>query len=192
MNSWRGKQWVFSVAAIWFLAVLSPAFAQKGPASSSAEKTRQVLAANAQALESRGRPDMAIQIWQQILLSDPNNPEALAGLDGDYKLNGSNDKSDRALEKLREVNPNDPNSARIQGMTSNKSQSEDLLRAGDLARQGRNADAMKIYRQIYGDHPPEGEIALAYYQTLYGTPSGKQEAVAAMRGLAQRYPSEPR
>jgi len=192
INFWRGKLWVLLVAAICLVAALPPAFAQKQPASSSAEKTRQVLAANARALDSRGRPDMAIQIWQQILLSDPNNAEALAGLARDYKLSGSNDKSDQALEKLRAVNPNDPNIARIQGMTSNKSQSDELRRAGDLARQGRNADALRIYRQIYGDHPPEGDIALAYYQTMYGTPSGKEKAIEAVRALAQKNPSDPR
>jgi cellulose synthase operon protein C len=154
INFRRGKQWVLSIAAICLVAALLPACAQKQPASSSAEKTRQVLAANARALDSRGRPDMAIQIWQQILLSDPNNSEALAGLARDYKLSGSSDKSDQMLEKLRAVNPNDPNIARIQGMSTNKSQSDELRRAGDLARQGRNADAMRIYRQIYGDHPP--------------------------------------
>jgi tetratricopeptide (TPR) repeat protein len=55
----------------------------------------------ARALESRGRPDMAVQLWQQILLSDPNNTEALAGLARDYKLMGAADKSDEALDRLR-------------------------------------------------------------------------------------------
>jgi cellulose synthase operon protein C len=192
INIRRGKQWVLSIAAICLVAALLPACAQKQPASSSAEKTRQVLAANARALDARGRPDMAIQIWQQILLSDPNDTEALAGLARDYKLSGSSDKSDQILKKLRAVNPNDPDIARIQAMSTNKAQSDDLRRAGDLARQGRNADAMRIYRQIYGDHPPEGDIALAYYQTMYGTPSGKQEAIEAMRALAQKNPSDPR
>ncbi len=49
---------------------------------------------------------------------------------------------------------------------------------------------MDMYRQLYGDHPPDGDIALAYYQTLYGTPSGKQAAIAAMRALAQRNPGD--
>ncbi len=51
---------------------------------------------------------------------------------------------------------------------------------------------MRIYRQLYGDHPPDGDIALAYYQTLYGTASGKQAAIAGMRALADRNPGDPR
>ena len=166
--------------------------AQKTTAPGTSEKARQIATANARALESRGRPDMAIQIWQQILLSDPRNPEALAGLARDYKLTGATREADETLDKLRAVNPSDPNIARIQGLSTTKMQSEQLRRAGDLARQGRNEDALKVYRDIYGDHPPAGDIALAYYQTMYGTASGKQQAIEAMRALAQKNPSDPR
>ncbi len=51
---------------------------------------------------------------------------------------------------------------------------------------------MRIYKQLYGDHPPDGDIALAYYQTLYGTSNGKEEAIAGMRALAGRNPGDPR
>ncbi len=146
-----------------------PDVAQKPAAPGSPERTRQILIANAHALESRGRPDMAIQIWQQILLSDPKNAEALAGLARDYKLSGNLSQSDAALERLRSVNPNDPNIAKIQALASTKAQSDRLRQAGNLARQGNNEDAMRIYRELYGDRPPDGDIALAYYQTLYGT-----------------------
>jgi cellulose synthase operon protein C len=182
----------FPLFAVCLSLTLQPGFAQKTPTTNSPEKTRQTLAANARALESRGRPDMAIQNWQQILLSDPKNPEALAGLARDYKLSGSLKESDEALEKLRAVNPNDPNIEKIQGMSSTRAQSDDLRKAGELARQGHNEDAMKIYRQLYSDHPPEGDIALAYYQTMYGTASGKEQAIAAMRSLAQKNPADSR
>jgi len=167
-------------------------FAQKQAPPASSDRTRQVLIANARALESRGRPDMAIQIWQQILLSDPKNAEALAGLARDYKLSGNLTQADATLEKLRAVNPNDPNIARIQALASTKAQSDRLRQAGNLARQGHNEEAMKIYRELYGDRPPDGDIALAYYQTLYGTSGGKDTAIAAMRALAARNPGDPR
>jgi cellulose synthase operon protein C len=171
---------------------LQPVWAQKQASQASPERTRQILIANAHALESRGRPDMAIQIWQQVLLSDPNNTEALAGLARDYKLSGNLSQSDSALERLRSVNPNDPNIGKIQSLASTKAQSDRLREAGNLARQGHNEEAMRIYRELYGDHPPDGDIALAYYQTLYGTASGKETAIAAMRALAQRNPGDTR
>jgi tetratricopeptide (TPR) repeat protein len=135
---------------------------------------------------------MAIQIWQQVLLSDPKNVEALAGLARDYKLNGNGEQSDAALERLRTVNPNDPNIAKIQALASTRAQSDRLRQAGNLARQGHNQEAMTIYRELYGDHPPDGDIALAYYQTLYGTATGKETAIEAMRALAARNPGDSR
>jgi tetratricopeptide (TPR) repeat protein len=166
--------------------------AQKNSVANSAEAARASLEAKARALEARGRPDMAAQEWQQILLSEPNNVEALAGLARDYKLMGSSDLANQTLDRLRKVSPNDPNIAKIEAMPSTQVASGQLRQAGELAQQGRVDDAMRIYRQLYGDHPPDGDIARAYYKTLYGTSTGKAEAIAGMRALAERNPGDPR
>ncbi len=179
------------MVAVLALSIL-PGFAQKQAPQAGPERTRQILIANAHALESRGRPDMAIQIWQQVLLSDPKNTEALAGLARDYKLSGNLTQSEAALQKLRAINPNDSNIGKIQALASTKAQSDRLRQAGNLARQGHNEDAMRIYRELYGDRPPDGDIALAYYQTLYGTANGKAPAIEAMRALATRNPGDKR
>ena len=185
------RRWGALICLVVALGLL-PAWTQQKAAPANTERTRQELIANAHALESRGRPDMAIQKWQQVLLSDPKNTEALAGLARDYKLSGNQEQADTALEKLRAVNPNDPNIAKIEALASTKAQSDRLRQAGNLARQGHNEEAMRIYRELYGDRPPDGDIALAYYQTLYGTPDGKENAIAAMRALAQRNPGDTR
>ena len=181
------------VAACLVLA-LQVGFAQNVPrkaAVNSPEATRAILVEKAHALEARGRPDLAIQLWQQILLSDPRNSDALVGLARDLKLNGS-DQAGEALERLRKANPNDPNIAKIEALASTRAESDQLRHAGELARQGKLDDAMRIYKQLYGDHPPDGDIALAYYQTMYGAAGGKQTAVAAMRALAARNTGDPR
>jgi len=174
------------------LLALGAGVAQKKPATGTSDDARRILVDKAHAVESRGRPDMAIQLWQQILLSDPNNAEALAGEARDYKLIGNTAKSDDALERLRRINPNDPNIAKIQNLSSTNVQSDQLRQAGDLARQGKNDQAMRIYRDLYGDRPPDGDIALAYYETLYGATGGKQQAIEAMRALAKRNPGDTR
>jgi len=181
----------FAVALCLLMAV-QPGFAQKKTAGLTPDQTRLILVEKARALESRGRPDMAIQLWQQILLSDPRNTDALAGLAKDYKMIGSAALAEDALNRLKSVNPNDPNIARISAMTSTRVQSDRLREAGELARNGKTEQAMNIYRELYGDRPPDGDIALAYYQTLYGTPLGKEAAVSAMRALAQRNPGDTR
>ncbi len=180
------------IVAVCLVLALPIAHAQNAPAGNSAESARASIAEKARALESRGRPDMAIQLWQQILLSDPQNTAALAGLAKDYKLIGSDALADQTLDRLRAINPNDPDIARIESMSSSSQESEQLRQAGELARQGRNDDAMRIYRQLYGDQPPNGDIALAYYQILYGATGGKQPGLAGMRALVDKNPNEPR
>jgi tetratricopeptide (TPR) repeat protein len=179
------------IVAGCLLLALQMSHAQSKTAG-SANATRAVLVQKAHALESRGRPDMAIQIWQQILLSDNKNTEALAGLAKDYKLTGAPEKSSEALDHLRGISPNDPNIAKIEAMASMRSQSDALHQAGDLARAGKLDDSMRIYRELYGDRPPDGDIALAYYQTLAGTAGGKAVAVAGMRAQVERNPGDPR
>ena len=187
-------QRTISITAGLFLLALWTGFAQKKPQApaNGAAATRSVLIEKAHALDSRGRPDMAIQLWQQILLSDPKNAEALAGLARDLKLTGANDRASDTLNKLRSVNPNDPNIGKIQALASTRAESDQLRRAGELARQGKVDDAMGIYRKLYGENPPDGDIALAYYQTLYGTATGKIQAIAGMRALAARNPGDSR
>jgi len=171
------------VGAVW----LPPAVLAQKPVDA-----KQALIDKAQALEARGRPDIAVQVWQQILLSDPNNQMALQGVARDYRLSGNSAASDEALDKLRKINPNDPNIGKIQGLTSNKTRDVRLGQAGALVKAGNPEAAMRIYREYYGSHPPDGDIALAYYETLYATPNGKAEALSAMRAAAARNPGDPR
>ena len=187
-RAWKRK-WIVAGCLAMLLGV---SYAQKRPGASSPQTPREILVGQAHALEARGRPDMAIQLWQQILLSDPNNTEALAGLARDLRLVGNTEKSNQALDRLRKINPNDPDIPKIEALTSTRNEAQQLRHAGDLARQGNIEGAMQVYRQLYGDHPPDGDIALAYYQTLYGTANGKQAAIAGMRALAERNPGDPR
>ena len=188
---WGPRRASFILAGCLVLT-LPIAHAQKTSGANSADAARAILADKAHALEARGRPDIAIQLWQQVLLSTPDNTEALAGLARDYKLTGAAQQANETLDRLRKISPSDPNIARIEAMSSTKAESDQLRQAGELARQGRNEDAMRIYRQLYGDQPPDGDIAFGYYQTLYGTASGKQAAIAGMRALVEHNPGDAR
>ncbi len=66
-----------------------------------------------------GRPDMALQLWQQVLLSEPNNAEALAGVARDFKLMGKATQANSALDHLAYASIQTiPNIARIEAMSS--------------------------------------------------------------------------
>ena len=156
------------------------------PASPSAAQS---LLDKARALELRGRIDLAEQTWQQILLTDPKNPEALAGLARAAKLNHSPTLANSYLERLRAINPNDPNLVQVQNVTASKPDQElQLQQAVELAKAGDYANAMIVYRHVFGSTPPSGDWALAYYETEAATEDGRHHAVAGLRALLDKDP----
>src|SRR5260370_12394750 len=67
-----------------------------------------ILLAKARSLELRGRIDIAVQNWRKVLLVDPNQTEALAGLARSAKQNGQTNDERSYLDLLRSINPRDP------------------------------------------------------------------------------------
>ncbi len=49
---------------------------------------------------------------------------------------------------------------------------------------------MKIYRDVFGDEPPAGGWALAYYETEAATPGGWEHATAGLQDLSKKYPDD--
>jgi tetratricopeptide (TPR) repeat protein len=169
------------------LAVVLCLGAVQAQGQSAAEKS---LLQKAISQEQSGHLDLAAQTWQQILLSDPNNEEALAGLGRWAKLSGNDAEAETYIDRLRTVNPNSPDIAKIEALVSNKTQNQLLEQAAELAKNGHNEEALKIYRQTFGTHPPDN-WALAYYDTEAGIPATHDDAVNGLRGLTAKYPSDP-
>ncbi|CAN5422493.1 hypothetical protein BH10ACI4_BH10ACI4_05520 [soil metagenome] len=166
-----------------------PAF---GQTSAGTQAATQSLLDKAHALEVRGRMDMAAQTWQQVLLADPQNTTALAGLARAAKLNGNTALATTYLDRLRAINPNDTNISRVENMGSQQNQTAQLAQAGKLAQNGQYAQAMAIYRQVFGTTPPAGDWALAYYETESATDDGRAQAIIGLRALMDKYPSDSR
>ncbi len=152
----------------------------------------QSLLDKAHALEVRGRMDMAAQTWQQVLLAEPNNTEALGGLARAAKLSGNAKLAELYLDRLRAINPNDPGIAKVQNMGTQADHNAQLQQAGKLAQQGQYSQSMLIYRQVFGDTPPAGDLALAYYETEAATEDGRAHAIAGLRDLVAKNPGDSR
>jgi tetratricopeptide (TPR) repeat protein len=172
--------WGLGLAAMFVVSGL-PAWGQSAAETALLEK--------AAALEQSGHIDLAAQSWQQVLLSDPNNQEALAGLARWAKLSGNDAEAATYLDRLRAVNPTSPEIAKIQALVSNKTQNQLLQQAAELAKAGHNEEALRIYRQTFGTHPPDN-WALAYYDTEAGIAATRQDAIEGLRGLTAKYPSD--
>ena len=171
---------------------LPPVALAQAAVAPAAQGATRVLLDKAHALEVTGKTDMAKQTWQQVLLADPNNTEALGGLARAEKLSGNQALSNTYLQRLRSVSPNDPGIARTEGVMAQSSQLAQLQQAGRLASAGNNAQAMVIYRQVFRNEPPPGEWALAYYETEAGTDDGRPHAIAGLRSLVDKYPQDTR
>jgi tetratricopeptide (TPR) repeat protein len=156
-------------------------------AEASSAATEQLLS-KARSLEGRGRLDLAARAWEQTLLADPNNAEALLGLAKFAKQNGNAEEANRYLEKLRNLDPKNPAIGNVEGMASAGKQHSLLEEAGRLAASQNFDAAMRIYRGLFGNEPPPGDVAVGYYETLASTPGGWKDAVAGLQRLTDKYP----
>jgi tetratricopeptide (TPR) repeat protein len=162
------------------------------PASAVSQISTQSQLDKARALESNGRLDLAVQTWQQILLSDPKNTEALGNLARAAKLGGDTKLADIYLDRLKAIDANNPNIARVESTEPTPGQKAKLKEADKLGDAGKHAEAMAIYRQIFGTHPPAGDWAVAYYETESQIEGGRPPAIAGLRDLVDKYPADPR
>jgi tetratricopeptide (TPR) repeat protein len=180
----RSPRWIGLALAAAIVAGPITAYAQS-PAV-------RALLDRAHTQEQSGHIDLAAQTWQQVLLADPNNTEALAGLARWAKLAGNDAQAKKYLDRLQQVNPSDANISRIQGLASSKAQTAQLQQASRMAQAGHPEEALKIYRQVWGNHPPDGDWALAFYDTQASIPTERDSAISGLRELAKKYPTDAR
>jgi tetratricopeptide (TPR) repeat protein len=180
---------VVAITALALAASLMMVAQAPQPAQSSAVTA---LLARARSQEQTGHMDLATQTWQQVLLVDANEPEALAGLARSAKLAGNDPAARDFLDRLRRVAPHSPEIAKIEATSTTKTQNAQLQQAGQLARAGRTEEALRLYRSVWGSRPPDGDWALAYYDTEAGTEAGRPDAISGLRALATRYPADTR
>lgn len=151
-----------------------------------------ILLAKARSLELRGRIDLAVQNWHKVLLVDPNQAEALAGLARSAKLNGQMDEERFYLDRLRGMNPGEPQIAAVEHLHVFTPEERNRLdEAGRLAMQHKPDDAMKVYREVLGDQPPPpGRWAEPFYETEAASTGGKERAISQLRELCATNPNQ--
>lgn len=151
-----------------------------------------VLLAKARLLEARGRMDLAAQNWREILLVDPDQTEALAGLARSAKLDGNIGEERTYLDHLRKINPRDPEIAAVENMRVFTAAERSLLdQAGRLAMRHRPDAAMKLYRRVLGSQqPPPGKWAWPFYEAEAASTGGRAEATAQLRQLCAQNPDQ--
>jgi tetratricopeptide (TPR) repeat protein len=180
MNRFACAVWL--VLAGWQVSAQPPAAkpSAKAPASSSAVD---ILLRKARALEGRGRLDLAAQTWRQVLVAEPTQPDALAGMARRLQQSGKPVEARDYLDKLRQSGR-----TAVTAPAPKVAQTGRLEEAGRLARNRQYAEALKIYREVLGDEPPPGPLAIAYYETMASAPDGWKPATAGLQSLVSHYP----
>ncbi|HEV2322898.1 MAG TPA: cellulose synthase subunit BcsC-related outer membrane protein [Terracidiphilus sp.] len=151
-----------------------------------------ILLSNARSLEARGRIDLAAQNWHKVLLVNPNQAEALAGLARSAKENGRGDEERSYLDRLRKLNPHDPQIAAVEKLRVFTPEERSRLdEAGRLAMQHKPDQAMAIYREVLGEQqPPLGKWAQPFYETEAASSGGREKAISQLRQLCAENPRQ--
>src|ERR1700751_4541298 len=149
-----------------------------------------ILLAKARSLEARGLTDLAAENWRKVLLANPNQNEALAGLARAAKEKGQLDQEKSYLDRLRKINPHDPQIAAVEKLrVFTPEERSQLDQAGRLAMQHKPDDAMKIYHQVLGDQPPPGQWEQSFYETEAASTGGREKAISQLRELCDQNPN---
>ncbi len=151
-----------------------------------------ILLSKARSLEARGRIDLAVQNWRKVLLVNPNQTEALAGLARSAKENGQSDEERSYLDRLRKINADDPQIVAVEKLRVFTPEERNRLdEAGRLAMQHKPDEAMKIYQQVLGGQlPPPGKWAQPFYETEAASTGGKEKALSQLRQLCVQNPTQ--
>lgn len=174
--------------AVWLVlaacqVAAAPPVAKSSATSSATSPTVDILLRKARALEGRGRLDLAAQTWRQVLVAEPGQPDALAGMARWLQQSGKPAEAREYLDRLTR-------SGRVAEIppAPRAVQTGRLEEAGRLARNRQYAEALKIYREVLGEEPPAGPLAIAYYETMASAPDGWKSATAGLQRLVARYP----
>lgn len=168
-------------AALGVLAAAGPAAAQIDARSALAEQGIYWL--------SLGRLELAEASWRKLLSADPRSADAMYGMSQVELARGNTEAARGWIARLRAAHPGDARAGRFEArLRQPGAQTTDLQAARSAARAGRTAEALQLYRAMFGNRPPPEPLAAEFYQLLGGSPHGWDEALAGLEQLVRGKP----
>ena len=141
--------------------------------------------------QSRGDHKRASEIWDKLLMAQPNNPNALYGLalaalDADDQATAQ-----RYLAQLRQSAPNDPLIPQLEQdiHLAQPGPAATLSKARGLTAARQMDEAIAAYDSALQGKKPLGPLALEYYNFLGYTDEGWGRAVQGLKELQRKSPS---
>ncbi|MCD0246773.1 cellulose biosynthesis protein BcsC [Xanthomonas melonis] len=166
-----------------------------GPAQAQTSATQQ-LVGQGNYWHDQGRDDLAADTWKKLLGIDPDQPDALLGLAQIDLAQGRQSEARKRLQQLEAAHPQSPQAQRLRvaiGARGSGGAGEDpnLRNARRAASAGRYVEAARNYEAAFAGKPPPPNLALEYYQSLAGTPTGWERARDGLRKLQSSEPTNP-
>ena len=142
--------------------------------------------------QNHGRSDLAANTWEQLLLVDPRNPDALAALAMIANQSGEKQKAINYLDRLKSVAPESPDIARITSAMNVNPQLQRLLQqAATLQARKAYAAAVSAYDQALQGKPVPPNLAAGYFNALANTPGGRSRAISMLQELVKTHHQDP-
>ncbi|MEA5123981.1 cellulose biosynthesis protein BcsC [Xanthomonas floridensis] len=144
----------------------------------------------------QGRDDLAADTWKKLLGIDPDQPDALLGLAQIDLAQGRQSEARKRLQQLEAAHPQSPQAQRLRvaiGARGSATAGEDpnLRNARRASAAGRYVEAARSYEAVFAGKAPPPNLALEYYQSLAGTPTGWERARDGLRKLQASEPGNP-
>ncbi|MBO9904115.1 BCSC C-terminal domain-containing protein [Xanthomonas phaseoli pv. dieffenbachiae] len=166
------------------------------PATQAQTSATQQLVEQGNYWHDQGRDDLAADTWKKLLGIDPDQPDAVLGLAQIDLAQGRQSEARKRLQQLEGAHPQSPQAQRLRvaiGARGSSGAGEDsnLRNARRASAAGRYVEAARSYEAAFAGKSPPPNLALEYYQSLAGTPTGWERARDGLRRLQSSDPGNP-
>ncbi|MEI8399753.1 MAG: cellulose synthase subunit BcsC-related outer membrane protein [Alcaligenaceae bacterium] len=163
---------------------------QAGFAQETAQK---VLLEQALYWKSKGNGERAAEAWKKLLIINPSDARALYGL---AKIEVDANRVDGAknyIDKLKQADAAGRYVEMLQQDLSLRSPANEklLYEARLLQEAGKPNEAVALYKKMFADKEPIGDIALEYYNFLGYSTNGFEPARRGLERLEKESPGDP-
>lgn len=157
----------------------------------AAPSAQQQLLEQVRVGEATNREDLVRQSLYRLELIAPDDPQVIAAKMRYALRQGDSDTARQALDRLSSLAPGSDvyYQARNSMMLSGAQGRQQLQQARLLATAGKTREAIDAYQALFGENPPEGDLAVEYWSVVAGDPARRAQAINALSKLNQRYPS---
>lgn len=172
-------QAVVLIALVTVLTLSTPSTAQTDE--------MQLLIDRAQNWQSQGQPELARQEWSRILQIDPESIEAIVAIIQLDIATGQREAALQRLNQLRRLAPDHPQIGELS--LAAEFAPRDMARLEEArasAAAGDSANAVRLYREAFGNRTPPPALATAYFHQLIEMPGGRERAFRELQAIIDR------